>query len=156
MEQEGVKRKLPSFALGVKQLGFFLFVIAFFSALSPDTLYKKLFCPCGCRMILAECSCADTAAPLKQQIAQWFAEGKSEDEIVKLLVAQYGNTILATPPKGFFGSFSYVFPFFLLILGVLAVLRFLSTHSGSPSSEEESEVETAMEDGLIEEIKKRL
>ncbi|MHA2615937.1 MAG: cytochrome c-type biogenesis protein [bacterium JZ-2024 1] len=140
---------------GVKKL---LWVSLFLLAVvEPQSVYRKLFCPCGCRMNLAECNCEDAAVGLKKEISQWISEGKSEDEIVEILVERYGNTILAVPPKTFFGTFSYIFPYLLLALGSVAVFRFLSALSRVPSEEKAVSAEsTREEEEILEEIRKDL
>ena len=75
----------------------FLWILFFLLAVvEPQSVYRKLFCPCGCRMNLAECNCEDAAVGLKKEISRWISEGKSEDEIVQILVERYGSCLLYT------------------------------------------------------------
>ncbi len=74
---------------------------------------KELICQCGCTMVLAncthsECMSRDTMTTL---IEQKLAQGQSEAEIIQFFVAQYGEQVLASPPKRGFNLVAWVLPF---------------------------------------------
>ncbi|MFN4182532.1 MAG: cytochrome c-type biogenesis protein CcmH, partial [bacterium] len=145
------------FSLPRRRNTLFLLLLFLMFAVEPKAVYKKLFCPCGCRMNLSECDCEDAAVGLKKEISGWISEGKSEEEIVQILVERYGNTILAVPPRTFFGTFSYIFPYILLLLGSVVVFRFLGFLSRVPSEEKEVSVEsTGEEEEILEQIRKEI
>jgi len=57
----------------------------------------------------------------RQQIRELIAQGKTERQIKDVLVAQYGQRVLALPPSGGFGLAAYLVPAAAVLLG-LAVL----------------------------------
>ena len=74
---------------------------------------KELIWQCGCTMVLAncthsECMSRDTMTTL---IEQKLAQGQSEAEIIQFFVAQYGEQVLASPPKRGFNLVAWVLPF---------------------------------------------
>jgi cytochrome c-type biogenesis protein CcmH/NrfF len=69
-----------------------------------QSLTKRVFCNCGCREVLAECSHVECQArtPLKHEIASEVLQGKSDDRILGDLGMKYGGTILVVPAfRGF-------------------------------------------------------
>jgi cytochrome c-type biogenesis protein CcmH len=60
-------------------------------------LESEVMCPV-CKTPLDE-SDSPAATRIKQLIAGWIREGKSEQEIKAILVANYGPSILASPPR---------------------------------------------------------
>ena len=62
---------------------------------------QQLICQCGCTLVLSECTCAlpNGAKAMTALIEQKLAEGQSEEEIIQSFVAQYGETVLTSPPK---------------------------------------------------------
>ncbi len=80
---------------------------------------KELICQCGCTMVLnncthAECMVRDTMITL---IEQKLAQGQSEEEIIQFFVAQYGEQVLASPPKRGFNLVAWVLPFAAILGG---------------------------------------
>ncbi len=53
----------------------------------------KIYCPCGCGEILANCHC-ETATNLRSEISKSLLEGKTPEELVNKYVTMYGSTIL--------------------------------------------------------------
>ncbi len=54
---------------------------------------SKIYCPCGCGEILANCHC-ETAIKLRSEISRGLLEGKTPEELVNRYVTMYGSTIL--------------------------------------------------------------
>ncbi len=80
---------------------------------------KQLICQCGCSMVLSncthsECMVRDTMTAL---IEQKLAQGQSEEEIIQFFVAQYGEQVLAAPPKRGFNLVAWVLPFAAILGG---------------------------------------
>ena len=79
-------------------------------------LEKKFICP-TCQTTL-ELSNAPVADRMRVFIRERIAAGDSEDEIEQALVAQFGEAVLAAPPKEGFNLLAWVLP---LAGGALAV-----------------------------------
>jgi cytochrome c-type biogenesis protein CcmH/NrfF len=90
------------------------------------SLTKRVFCNCGCREVLAECSHAECNArtPLKREIASAILQGKSDDLILNDLGMKYGSTILVVPGFRGFNTLLWIVPIAAaLIAGVSLVWR---------------------------------
>ncbi len=79
-------------------------------------LEKKFICP-TCQTTL-ELSNAPVAERMRDFIQQRLAAGDSEEEIEEALVAQFGEAVLASPPKEGFNLLAWVLP---LAGGAIAV-----------------------------------
>jgi cytochrome c-type biogenesis protein CcmH/NrfF len=79
-------------------------------------LEKKFICP-TCQTTL-ELSNAPIAERMRDFIRERLAAGDSEDEIEAALVAQFGEAVLASPPKEGFNLLAWVLP---LAGGAIAV-----------------------------------
>jgi cytochrome c-type biogenesis protein CcmH/NrfF len=79
-------------------------------------LEKKFICP-TCQTTL-ELSNAPVADRMRQFISERIAAGDSEEEIEDALVAQFGEAVLASPPKEGFNLLAWVLP---LAAGAVAV-----------------------------------
>jgi cytochrome c-type biogenesis protein CcmH/NrfF len=98
-----------------------------------DKVTHELIAPCCWREAIAIHRSAE-ALQMLDEVEQFVAEGRSEDEIRSVYLARYGVRILADPP-GSDGFWLYLVPFGLLcILMVAAVvrLRLLITRTASP------------------------
>ncbi len=93
--------------MGLKKLGITILILLLFTSparadsATVSDISKQLICQCGCTLVLAncthdECMSRDTMTTL---IEQKLAQGKSEEQIIQLFVAQYGEQVLASPPK---------------------------------------------------------
>ena len=80
---------------------------------------KQLICQCGCTMVLSNCSHAECASreAMTTLIGQKLAQGQSEEQIIQSFVAQYGEQVLASPPKRGFNLTAWVTPFAALLFG---------------------------------------
>lgn len=80
---------------------------------------KELICQCGCTAVLSncthgECMVRDTMLTL---IEQKLAQGQSQEQIIQFFVGQYGEQVLASPPKRGFNLVAWVTPFVAILLG---------------------------------------
>jgi cytochrome c-type biogenesis protein CcmH len=82
-------------------------------------LESEVMCPV-CKTTLDQ-SDSPAARRIKQLIAGWIREGRSEREIKAILVANYGPDILATPPKKGLDLLVWLLPL-VGVLGGAAVL----------------------------------
>lgn len=96
----------------------------------PD-LENQLMCPV-CHDLLSQSQSA-VADSIRQFIQQKHDAGWSQQRVVNALVAQYGQAILAAPPKHGFGLVAWVVPGLVLLvgIGVAVVLAMAWTRSRS-------------------------
>ncbi len=80
---------------------------------------KELVCQCGCIMVLSNCSHAECMVrdTMTTLIEQKIAEGQSKEQIIQFFVAQYGEQVLASPPKRGFNLVAWVLPFVAILGG---------------------------------------
>ncbi len=101
----------------------FLFLL-FASPVRADTptvsdISKELICQCGCTLVLAscnhdECMSRDTMTAL---IEQKLSQGQSREQIIQFFVVQYGEEVLASPPKRGFNLTAWILPFAAILGG---------------------------------------
>lgn len=86
-----------------------------------QSLTKRVFCNCGCREVLAECSHAECNArePLKREIASAMLQGESDDRILGDLGAKYGAAILVVPAFRGFDALLWVVPVAVALIALL-------------------------------------
>lgn len=84
----------------------------------PD-IEDQVMCPvCGTALNLSFSPRADRErAFIRHEIAQ----GKTEDEIIDDLVAQYGTSVLAEPPKSGFDLTAWLVPGIAIIIAAIAI-----------------------------------
>lgn len=70
---------------------------------------NEVYCP-TCKTLLA-ISNAPVADRMRAFIVQWIADGDTKSEIKAKLVAQFGEAVLAAPPKEGFNLLAWVLPF---------------------------------------------
>jgi cytochrome c-type biogenesis protein CcmH len=70
---------------------------------------------------LLEMSNSPFAARERAYIRQWIAAGDTKSEIKRKLVAQFGDAVLAEPPKHGFGLLAWVLPVAGILLGAGAL-----------------------------------
>jgi cytochrome c-type biogenesis protein CcmH len=99
-------------------------------------LEKKFICP-TCQTTL-ELSNAPIAERMREFISQRIAAGDSESEIEAALVAQFGEAVLASPPKEGFSLLAWVLPLAGGAVAVAAVAvalrRWSRTRPEAPSA----------------------
>ena len=116
--------------MGLKQKFGIILLAVLFSA-SParadsatvGSISEQLICQCGCNMVLANCT--HTECMLRESmttlIEQKLAQGQSETEIIQFFVDQYGEQVLASPPKRGFNLVAWVLPFAAILAGGVVV-----------------------------------
>ncbi len=89
------------------------------NAATVSDVSKQLICQCGCTMVLLNCSHAECGSreAMATLIQQKIDQGQSEEQIIQLFVAQYGEQVLASPPKRGFNLMAWITPFVVLIVG---------------------------------------
>jgi cytochrome c-type biogenesis protein CcmH len=104
---------------------------------SAADLEAELVCPV-CETTLDQ-SNAPVAERMKTFIRERIAAGDSEQEIKDALVDQFGEGVLATPPKSGFGLLAWILPLAASVAGAVAVglgIRTWSRRRVSPSAGE--------------------
>ena len=94
-----------------------------------QALFKELTQDLRC-LVCQNQSLAESNAPLaqdlKQQVYEQVQAGKQKREIIYYLGERYGDFILYKPPFQLNTAILWFSPFFLLTLGLLATLLFVS------------------------------
>jgi cytochrome c-type biogenesis protein CcmH len=62
------------------------------------------------------------AEEMRREIRAMLSVGKTEQEILDIYVARYGERILTTPPARGFNLLAYIMPWVLAVVGVVAVV----------------------------------
>jgi len=89
---------------------------------------SELFCPICENVPLDECR-TEACEQWKDLIRQQLADGWTEDEIKAYFVAQYGDRVLAKPPRRGLNWLLYALPPLIILGGLLLVIL---TLKGSP------------------------
>ena len=90
-------------------------------------LESEIVCPV-CETTLDQ-SNAPIAQRMKAFIRVRITAGDSEQEIKDALVAQFGEGVLARPPRGGFGALAWALPLVALAVGAVAVAFLVRTWS---------------------------
>ncbi|MBI2850460.1 MAG: cytochrome c-type biogenesis protein CcmH [Chloroflexi bacterium] len=94
------------------------------SAASPLTnVSQQLICQCGCNMTVANCTHQDcmSAPAMRTLIQQKLDQGLSEEQVVQYFVTEYGEQVLASPPKKGLNLVAWILPFAVIIAGAIIV-----------------------------------
>jgi cytochrome c-type biogenesis protein CcmH len=95
--------------------------------LTRDEVSAELICQCGCGMTLLNCNHIDCPSPIPMRkiIDDKIKAGFTKEKIIQDFVDEYGEVVLAAPPKSGFNLYAWIIPIFALILGVIIVLILL-------------------------------
>ncbi len=93
------------------------------NAATVSDISKQLVCQCGCTMVLSNCSHAECMSreAMTTLIGQKLAQGQSEKQIIQSFVTQYGEQVLASPPKRGFNLVAWILPFAAILAGGAAI-----------------------------------
>ncbi|VAW43350.1 hypothetical protein MNBD_CHLOROFLEXI01-3422 [hydrothermal vent metagenome] len=126
-------------------LGFLLLVtpaLAQDNAITDDEVNevaKELYCPVCESTPLDVCptlACADWRELIRQQLS----EGKTEGEIFDYFARQYGDSVLASPPKQGFSLILWLFPVLAVVLGGVFFSRFMQSLRASAAGKDVEQV----------------
>jgi cytochrome c-type biogenesis protein CcmH/NrfF len=116
-----------------------LVLLASPAAAGPEDLANEIaakvmspFCP---GVTLHDCPSAEAAA-LVDRIEKWARQGRSEDEILGDLEAEYGVGIRSTPPIGDGGWFAWALPGAGLLIGLVLGGLLLRRWTNRPAEED--------------------
>ncbi|MEO7142629.1 MAG: cytochrome c-type biogenesis protein CcmH [Bryobacteraceae bacterium] len=88
----------------------------------------RLACKCGvCNNTVGDCAMLGCGycAPLRARIAKWQSAGKSDDQIVAMVVKENGLQALSSPPNSGFSLLAWWMPFVAIALGLIAIVLFI-------------------------------
>ena len=101
-------------------------------AIAEDTRAIELFKEVRCLVCQGQTiheSNAELAEDIKKLIREKISQGETDHQIKEYLVERYGDWILMTPP---FNSLTYILwslPFFIIIIGAIAIYRQKRSHA---------------------------
>lgn len=87
-----------------------------------NAVARELYCPV-CENIPLDVCPTTACAQWRELIRQMLAQGKSKEEIEQYFVAQYGDRVLAEPPRSGLNWLAYGLPPVIFLLGVYLVYR---------------------------------
>lgn len=107
------------------RLGIVLFIVllsfpsAKVNAATVGDISQQLVCQCGCTMVLQNCSHVECASreTMTAMITQKIAQGQSAEQIIQSFREQYGEQVLAAPPKQGFNLTAWLTPLIALLFG---------------------------------------
>jgi cytochrome c-type biogenesis protein CcmH/NrfF len=154
MISEGYKKSQIKSALAKKYYGHLRQLPAKAASNRPSLsdLEGEIMCPV-CSTTLDQ-SDSPIAQRMKADISRRIAAGQSKQQIKDALVAQFGQQILAAPPKKGFNLLAWLLPIVLLLGGGL-VVGFLSwrwSHTGEPGPPATAGLSPALERRVDEEL----
>ena len=125
-------------------------------AATVSDISKQLICQCGCTLVLANCTHVEchSREAMTAFIEQEIAGGQSEPQIIQSFVDQYGEQVLASPPKRGFNLVAWLLPFAAILGGggviYIALKKWVWQGRQSPT------IATAEADEKNEEYQRRL
>lgn len=103
----------------------------------------KLKCTCGgCDQSAAKCyhvggsysGPCDTAKEEIKEIDAHIAQGKSDEQILQAMIAEYGPLAYVEPPKSGFGLLAWLMPILYLLAGTALVIVIMKRWSRRPAA----------------------
>lgn len=91
-----------------------------------NAVAKQLYCPI-CENVPLDVCPSEVCGQWRESIRQKLAGGWSEEEIKDHFVQQYGERILAEPPRRGLNWLIYVLPVVILLCGIFIFFRVLRT-----------------------------
>lgn len=117
------------------------------AALTVSEVAAEFICNCGCNKVLTECDMA-CGEQLRGIIKAKIEEGWDKPQIIRFMVENYGERLLAAPTKEGFNLTAWVTPFLALFAGAglvaVAIRRWASHASSSPTAN----LDGALKEGL--------
>ena len=139
-------------------------ILASTMALAADdaTRFKELednfICVCGCNMgTLNMCTMVGCShgVPMRAELKQMIAEGKSDEQITAAFVDKYGGVVRSTPTTSGFDLTAWVIPFVALAAGMLAVAFVVRKwRSQNPEAAPAVPADAALQSRVEEELRK--
>jgi cytochrome c-type biogenesis protein CcmH len=106
-----------------------------------ETLGNGLICMCGCHQLLSGCEmiACPSAPPMRKEVRQYIAEGKSDKAVLATFSEKYGPKVLSAPvTDDWFNLSAWLMPFAALVAGAAAIVFAMKrlrtvTAAGEPS-----------------------
>ncbi len=98
-------------------------------AATLEDIGNELICQCGCNMVLINCNHQECGVreSMLADIRQRLDRGESRDQIVQAFIQQYGEVVLAAPPKRGFNLVAWITPFAALLAGAGVIYIAITT-----------------------------
>ena len=120
---------------------------------------NRILCQCGCNLTAYACEgtmlCSVSSA-MRKDAERMLASGMTADQAIKAFAADYGEGILAAPPKSGFDLTAWVLPFVVLGAGGLLVAFSIKAWRPKAAAEGAGEVEVQPDPKYLERIEKEL
>ena len=93
-------------------------------AASFQEIEESLTCQCGCGLTVHSCNHLQcpSALPLRAEIREQMALGKSKQDILAYFGGKYGEKILSSPTAEGFNVLAWITPFIAVGIGLVIVL----------------------------------
>jgi len=103
-------------------------------------LENALMCKCDdkCGKVLLNCTCS-TSDKTRAKFSKMLESGLTVDQIIKMQVDEYGETILSAPTKFGFNLTAWMTPFVALVAGGFGVRKILLAWVGKKSGSDTTE-----------------
>jgi cytochrome c-type biogenesis protein CcmH len=87
---------------------------------------EALTCQCGCGLTVHACNHLQcpSGIPLKAEIAEQIAAGKTREEVLAHFAGKYGEKILSAPTTTGFNLVAWVMPFLAVLLAGALIVAF--------------------------------
>ena len=124
-----------------------------------NVIAKKLYCPVCENIPLDVCPTA-ACEQWRTQIREKLALGWTEQQIIDYFVAQYGDRVIAEPPRRGMNWLFYIAPPMLLAIATFFIYRIISTHREllpitTPEDDDHSRPKDEYIDQIEDELRKR-
>ena len=119
-------------------------------------LENALMCKCDdkCGKVLMNCTCS-TADKTRANFSKMLESGLTVEQIIKMQVDEYGETVLSAPTKFGFNLTAWMTPFIALVIGGFGVRKFLLACMGKKDGSDSTEMPVP-EPEISEKYSKRL
>ena len=102
-----------------------------------NSVAGQIYCPVCENVTLDVCS-TTACAQWRELIREKLAQGMTPDQIKDYFVQQYGDRVLAVPPRTGLNWTLYLLPIFIFVVALLLTVRhILSSRSPQPPKEKE-------------------
>jgi len=123
-----------------------------------NAIAKDMYCPV-CENVPLDVCPTQACAQWRELIRQRLAEGWTEQQIKDYFVKQYGDRVLAEPPRTGLNWLVYVIPPIIVLVGALIVFRVLQTWKVNIPQPAPSDAPPTVDDVYVnrleEELKRR-
>jgi cytochrome c-type biogenesis protein CcmH len=118
-------------------------------------IYNQIMSPYCPGQTLSNCG-SGAADILRGEIRERLASGESPESIIASLVEEFGEDVLAEPPKSGFASLVWLGPIVLLLAGSVVVAAYLRRNTARPAAgadDSAGEDDSALRARVEEELK---